>query len=61
MAKRGGGVVGGVGCGADEIKNDDDDDDGGGVGGGGGDGCCCGCCCCLHGLTVYMFRLTGVT
>lgn len=39
--------------GADEIKNDDDDD------GGGGDGCCC--CCCLNGLTVYMFRLTGVT
>lgn len=28
------------------------------------DGGCCGCCCCcrrLHGLTVYMFRLTGVT
>lgn len=43
---------------ADAIKNDNDDDD--------GDGCCCcgggGCCCCfIHGLTVYMFRLTGVT
>lgn len=42
---------------ADAIKNDNDDDD--------GDGCCCGggggCCCFIHGLTVYMFRLTGVT
>lgn len=49
-----GGVWGcGVGV-ADELKNDNDDDD----------GCCCGrvgCCCCIRGLTVYMFRVTGLT